>query len=290
MAISIVGRIMRSEAPTTEDLEELLDLEELDTDLYRGINEASSRLRPALYGGQVAAQALRAAAYTVPEGRLPNSLHGYFLRPGRADRPVILQVARDRDGGSFSARHVVAVQNGEVIFSMSASFQLSKPGAEWSSPRSPASQPDDLDGSSGFSRFATIMRIKPLPATVPYEEGQWPVPARLWVRTHKPLPDDPILHSCILAYASDMGSGFGDGTVPGVARGGASIDHAVWFHHQLRMDDWVLLEMAPLKAVGGRGLYSGTMQDRHGRVGGMLMQEILFAKTSATRPLPELPV
>src|SRR5579872_3296394 len=114
---------MARDVPTTDDLQELLELEELDTDLYRGMNEDTARLRPALYGGQVAAQALRAAAYTVPEGRLPNSLHGYFLRPGVSDRPVILRVARDRDGGSFSARHVVAVQNGEVIFSMSASFQ-----------------------------------------------------------------------------------------------------------------------------------------------------------------------
>ena len=91
------------------DLAELLALEELDTDLYRGINESDARWRPALFGGQVAAQALRAAAYTVPEGRIPHSLHGYFLRPGKADRLVILRVARDRDGKSFSARHVVAV-------------------------------------------------------------------------------------------------------------------------------------------------------------------------------------
>ena len=97
----MVRRTMRPEVPTTDDLQQLLDLEELDTDLYRGINESSSNLRPTLYGGQVAAQALRAAAYTVPEGRLPNSLHGYFLRPGRSDRPVILHVARDRDGALF---------------------------------------------------------------------------------------------------------------------------------------------------------------------------------------------
>src|ERR1700757_2105257 len=109
----------------------LLDLEELDTNLYRGYNEKASRDRPALFGGQVAAQALRAAASTVPEGRLPNSLHGYFLRPGRAEHPVILQVARDRDGRSFSARHVVALQQGEVIFSMSASFHLPKEGVQF---------------------------------------------------------------------------------------------------------------------------------------------------------------
>jgi acyl-CoA thioesterase II len=272
------------EVPTTDDLEELLELEELDTDLYRGMNEDTSRLRPALYGGQVAAQALRAAAYTVPEGRLPNSLHGYFLRPGRADRSVILQVARDRDGGSFSARHVVAVQNGEVIFSMSASFQTPREGTEWSSPRKPAARPEDLEDRTAFSRFQSMMKIRPLPPLVAYEDEQWPVPARMWVCTRKPLPDDPLLHACILAYASDMGSGFGDGQVEGVPRGGPSIDHALWFHEPLRMDDWVLLEMWPLKAGGSRGLYTGTMQDRSGKVGAMLTQEVLFR--SSEPPLP----
>lgn len=272
---------MRAEAPTTDDLEELLDLEELDTDLYRGVNESISDLRPALYGGQVAAQALRAAAYTVPEGRRPNSLHGYFLRPGGSDRPVILRVARDRDGGSISSRHVVALQNGEVIFSMSASFQAPREGTEWSSPRIPTAGPEEIEERSGFSRFNTTMRIRPLPATVPYEEGQWPVPSRLWLKTRRSLPDDPVLHACVLAYASDMGSGFGDGTVPSVPRGGPSIDHALWFHQPVRMDDWVLLEMWPLKAGGGRGLYTGTMQDGDGRVGGVLMQELLFRPPAA---------
>src|SRR3954452_1994519 len=107
----------------TGDLAALLDLEVLDRDLFRGANEPGASQRRSLYGGQVAAQALRAAGATVPDGRLPHSLHGYFLRPGRVDRAVILHVDRDRDGGSFSARHVRAVQEGEVIFSMVASFQ-----------------------------------------------------------------------------------------------------------------------------------------------------------------------
>lgn len=280
---------MRSEVPTTDDLQELLDLEELDIDLYRGMNETSSRQRPALFGGQVAAQALRAAAYTVPEGRLPNSLHGYFLRPGRADRPVILRVARDRDGGSFSARHVVAVQHGEVIFSMSASFQTPREGVEWSTPRAPEAEPEELDDRTAFSRFQSTMRIRPLPPTVPYDDEQWPVPARMWVSTRAPLPDDPTLHACVLTYASDMGSGFGDGTAPGVPRGGPSIDHAVWFHESLRMDNWVLLEMWPSKAGGGRGLYTGTMQDRAGRVGAMLVQEILFRTPRGPWAVPPPP-
>lgn len=277
---------MAPEDETTEELLELLDLEELDTDLYRGVNERASRARPALFGGQVAAQALRAAANTVPEGRLPNSLHGYFLRPGRSDRPVILHVARDRDGGSFSSRHVVARQEGQVIFSMTSSFQTPAEGADWSSPTEPAAGPDGIEDAAGFARFASTMEVKALPPLVAYEEGEWPVPGRLWVRTRGPLPDDPVVHACALTYASDIGSGFGDGTVPGVERSGPSIDHAVWFHDGLRMDDWVLLEMWPLKAKGGRGLYAGTMQDRHGSVGAMIMQELLFRSPPVPWPGP----
>jgi acyl-CoA thioesterase-2 len=278
---------VRPEVRTTDSLIELLDIEELDTDLYRGIHEGSARHRPALYGGQVAAQALRAAAFTVPEGRLPNSLHGYFLRPGRADRPVMLRVDRDRDGGSFSARHVVAVQNGEVIFSMSASFQTPREGPDWSSPRQPALLPDELSDRKGLARFESMLQVRPLPPVVPYEDAEWPVPARMWMRTRETLPDDAVLQACVLTYASDLGSGFGDGTVPDIPRGGPSIDHAVWFHCGLRMDDWVLLEMWPLKAGGGRGLYTGTMQDTSGRVGAMLTQEVLFRRPGSEPPPPK---
>lgn len=267
----------------TDDLLEVLNLEEIDTNLYMGINETSAGQWPALFGGQVAAQALRAAAYTVPEGRFPHSFHGYFLRAGRGDKPVLFRVARDRDGHAFSARQVNAIQSGKVIFSLSASFVAPIPSsAEWSTPRPVVALPEDLPADEAHSRFATTLDIRSLPPVVPYEEGQWPVPAHMWVRTAKPLPDDPIVHACALAYASDVGSGFGDGTVPGVGRGGTSMDHAIWFHDQLRMDDWVLLDMWPLKAGGGRGLYSGQMQDRDGRVGAMLTQEFVFRSSQAT--------
>ncbi len=272
--------------PSTDDLVELLDLEELDTDLYRGMNETSARYRPSLFGGQVAAQALRAAAYTVPDGRLPHSLHGYFLRPGRADRQVILRVDRDRDGRSFSARRVVAVQNGEVIFGMSASFQQPGPESrEWSTPRQPAAGPDQLEDRSFPDLFVRPLQVRAMPPVVPYEEGTWPVPARMWVRSRVGLPDDPLVHACILTYASDLGSGFGDGTVPDVPRGGPSIDHSIWFHEPLRMDDWVLIEQWPLKADGGRGLYAGIIQDGAGRVGAMLTQEMLL-RTPRLEPPP----
>jgi acyl-CoA thioesterase-2 len=271
----------------TKSLIELLDLEELDTDLYRGINEHGADQWPALFGGQVAAQALMAAARTAPEDRVPHSLHGYFLRPGRADRPVILRVARDRDGRSFSARHVVAVQNGEVIFSMSASFHTAEESTEYSMERAaPAVGPDDLPTRSQFGRFDHSLDIKSLPFIVPLEEGEFAAPSRMWVRTREALPDDPMLHACALVYASDLGSGFGDGTAPGVRRGGPSVDHSLWFQNPIRMDGWVMLEMWPLKAGGSRGLYHGWMHDEAGTMGAMLAQEILFRTPKGPFPFP----
>jgi acyl-CoA thioesterase II len=258
------------------DLAELLALEELDTDLYRGLNESDARWRPALFGGQVAAQALRAAAYTVPEGRIPHSLHGYFLRPGKADRLVILRVTRDRDGKSFSARHVVAVQNGEVIFSMSASFHQPRPGSEYEIDHPlPEAGPEELE-QSPFLRAYSPLDVRVFPPLVPAEPEQIVVPARLWARAKHQLADDPIVHACALTYLSDLGSGFGDGQAAGLPRGGPTIDHAVWFHHPVRLDDWVLLETWPLKAGGSRGLYTGRMRDRAGHLAAMLTQEILF--------------
>jgi acyl-CoA thioesterase-2 len=267
------------------DLVELLQLEELDTDLYRGINESDAYMRPALFGGQVAAQALRAAAYTVPEGRMPHSLHGYFLRPGRADRLVILRVARDRDGKSFSARHVVAVQNGEVIFSMSASFHQPRPSEDYEIHHPfPDAGPEDLE-QSPFLRAYSPLDVRVFPPLVPAHTEQIVVPARLWARSKQKLPDDPLVHACALTYLSDLGSGFGDGQAAGLPRGGPSIDHAVWFHHPVRLDDWVLLETWPLMAGGSRGLYTGVMRDRAGRLAAMLTQETLF-RSPDSEPRP----
>jgi acyl-CoA thioesterase II len=279
----------------TEDLLEVLELEKIDTNLYTGINELSARYWPALFGGQVAAQALRAAAYTIPEGRLPHSFHGYFLRPGRGDLPVLFKVDRDRDGGAFSSRQVVAVQEGEVIFSLAASFQSPRPEAvEWCPPREPAFSPEEVEDGDSHPRFETTLEIRGMPPTVPYEEDQRPVPARMWLKSAQPLPDDPIVHTCVMTYASDVGSGFGDGTVAGVRRGGTSLDHAMWFQQPIRMDDWVLLESWPIKTGGGRGLYSGMIQDRQGRVGAVLTQEFVFRRArpnwtppTRLRPLPE---
>jgi len=254
------------------DLVALLDLEHLDRDLFRGENEPGARDRFSLYGGQVAAQSLRAAGATVPAERLPHSLHGYFLRRGRTDLPVIFHVDRDRDGGSFSARHVRAVQDGEVIFSMLASFHEREEAASF----------DDIPTRGGAP--AETLAARPSPLLVDVREvtptrivdGQVRHSDRLWVRAANRLPDDPLTHACVLAYVSDLGSGFGQVEVAGLPAGGPSIDHSLWFHEPIRADDWILLELWPMKAGGARGLYSGSMRSDDGRLGAVVTQEMLL--------------
>jgi acyl-CoA thioesterase-2 len=256
-----------------ETLADILDVEPLDRDLFRGVNSLDARDRRSLYGGQVAAQALRAAAETVPGDRFPHSLHGYFLRPGRADRPVILAVARDRDGRSFSARHVNAIQDGEVIFSMLASFHVDEHSGTFEvTPRSDAPPPDSLAVRHGISGLVELREVTPTSM-----EGDRPsVTDQLWVRARHALRDDRIVQACALAYVSDFGSGFGQVDQPDLPPGGPSIDHAIWFHRPIRVDDWVLIELHPVKAGSARGVYLGTMRDREGGLAAMLTQEILL--------------
>jgi len=254
------------------DLAGLFELEALDRDLFRGQNEPGARERFALYGGQVAAQALKAAGSTVPDGRLPHSLHGYFLRRGQVDRPVLFHVDRDRDGGSFSARHVRAVQDGEVIFSMLASFHEPEDAVTY-----------DAVPTRGGPAADTLPQ-RPSPLLVDAREvtptriadGQVRHSDRLWVRFPTPLPDDPLTHACALTYVSDLGSGFGQVREPGLPAGGPSIDHAVWFHAPIRADDWMLLELWPLKAGSARGVYSGSLRGADGELGAVIMQEMLL--------------
>jgi len=255
-----------------DDLAALLDLEVLDRDLFRGANERTARARFSLYGGQVAAQALRAAGATVAPERAPHSLHGYFLRPGQTDRDVIYHVDRDRDGGSFSARHVRAVQDGEVIFSMLASFQEPEDAGTLDTvPTRGGTAPDSLPARPS-PLLADVREITPTRIA----DGQLRHSDRLWVRSASRLPDDPLAHACAVAYVSDLGSGFGQVTKPDLPTGGPSIDHSLWFHEPIRADEWMLLELWPMKARNARGVYSGSLRSEDGRLGVVITQEMLL--------------
>jgi acyl-CoA thioesterase II len=254
---------------SAHDFLAVLDLEELDRDLYRGAAFEGHHL----FGGHVLAQALRAATLTVPDDRAPHSLHGYFLRRGDPHHHVILQVHSDRDGGSFSARRVVAIQHGEVIFTVAASFATGEPAGEYQAPMPAAAPPDDDDAGLAYGGPPDYFESRS--ARPPSGEATRS-PSRLWMRARAPLGDDPAVHACALAYVSDFGSGFGGVEIEGVAKGGPSIDHAMWFHGPIRADDWMLLDLWPLRASQGRGTYMGTIHDRNGMLGCHLAQEALL--------------
>jgi acyl-CoA thioesterase-2 len=259
-----------------EDLVKLLDLEELDRDLFRAQNPPQTFL-PHLYGGQVAAQAARAASLTVPEGRFLHSLHGYFLRPGRSDRTTILRVDRDRDGGSFSARHVNAIQNGEVILSLLVSFNVAKDGLEFQDVQvpEPVPRPEEIPEEE-LGGHNTMFDLRPIGRSA--RAGGFPgLSHRFWARTRGPLPDDRLLHECALTYLSDMGTGFM--RVPAdEPMGGPSLDHAVWFHRPVHMDQWVLVDLEPVVASGGRAYYTGSVFNADGALVSTLVQEHLMVR------------
>jgi acyl-CoA thioesterase-2 len=264
------------------DLLALLQLEYLDRDLYRG---RSDDVYGALYGGQVAAQALLAAAATAGEDRVPHSLHSYFLRRGDAAAPVILRVDRDRDGRSYSARRVTAVQDGAVIFNLSASFHVPEDGPDEQVPSAPTvGAPEDARPSrlmmAHLSSFE--MRLPPQP------RADQVLPTRGWFRPTVELPDDPKVHFAALLYLSDTFTGLWRLPIADGHGGLTSLDHAVWFHRPFRFDDWVLMDMEAVSVAGGRGLYLGHFFDRAGRLLATMTQESLFRPGASPIPAWQL--
>jgi acyl-CoA thioesterase-2 len=263
-----------TETELAGDLASLLTLERVDRDLFRGRN-ANYGPRQTLYGGQVAAQCLLAAAATVEGDRLPHSFHGYFLRAGRVDVPVILEVDRDRDGRSFSARHVVAVQEGDVIFSMVTSFHAESEGAEFdAAPQRNAPPPEQATRHA----WSTLLEVR---AVTPTDILKGVFSDCLWVRSGTSLGDDPLMHRAGLTFLSDLGTGFGQQDRSLVGRGGPSIDHSMWFQDDIRADDWVLVDLCPVKARSARGAYHGSLRDCEGRLGATLYQEQLLLPGAA---------
>lgn len=260
------------------DLLALLTLECIDRDIYRATTLDTLE---GLYGGQVAAQALLAAAATVESDRIPHSLHSYFLRRGDPTRPVVLKVDRDRDGRSYSARRVTAVQDGKVIFNLSASFHVAEDGLDEQITQPPVLEtPEESRPSSYMS--AHLLSIEMRLPSQPRADQKFP--SRAWFRPTVTLPDDPHVHLATLLYLSDTFSGLwrlpSADTHPVLT----SLDHSMWFHRPLRFDDWVLMDMTGISVANGRGLYFGHMYERDGRLITTLSQESLYRSAPSEAP------
>ena len=275
-------------APVTdavERMQRLLTLEPVGHDRFEAITPGDGPGR--LFGGQVAAQSLRAATMTVDGSRPPHSFHAYFVRPGRPGTPLVLDVIRIRDGRSFTTRAVTATQAGEAIFFLAASFHSAEEGDDWHlPPREDVPLPDaDAAKESPFTRFESMMPFEVRPAA-----GRSPMGFALhpfWVRVRERLPDDALLHACCLAFMSDMGV-VGSARAPtssAVPFMGASLDHAVWFHRPARADEWLLFDVEPVSNYGARGLARGSMHDADGVLLATITQEALL-RPAGTTPLP----
>lgn len=284
------------------ELVDLLTLEPLEDNLYRGQSrDIGTRY---VFGGQVLGQALSAAQATMEpaNGRLSHSMHAYFLRAGDIDAPIVYQVERTRDGGSFSVRRVTAVQHGQVIFFCSASFQAAETGAEHQTEMPGVPAPEDLPATRyspdqlaslppKLQRWATRsgpFEYRRVIARDDLEPAPQAPVQQVWFRLGGPVGDAPELHRALLAYASDFHL-LGTSTYPhgisyhqpGVQM--ASLDHALWFHRDFRADDWLLYSMESPTAQNARGLSRGQIFDRNGRLVASTCQEGLIRVTPAAR-------
>jgi acyl-CoA thioesterase-2 len=273
----------------------LLDLERIEQDIFRGVSRPA--VVPRVFGGQVAAQALVAAGRTVPAERAAHSLHAYFLRPGDPGAPIVYEVDRIRDGRSFTTRRVVAIQHGQPIFHLSASFQAHEEGLEHQEPMPDAPDPETLPSAEEllpahadkFPDPRVVDRLLEVRAAIdlryvedpPYlTAGVAREPrSQVWFRARGKLADDPMLHVCLATYVSDMtlldsvllAHGRGGWAVGDVV--GASLDHAMWFHRPLRADEWLLYDQQSPSASGGRGLGTARIYTRDGRLAVSVIQE-----------------
>lgn len=287
-----------------DEMIHLLDIEPIEVNIFRGSSPKDDRQR--VFGGQVAGQALVAAFRTVADGRQVNSLHAYFLRPGDPSVPILYDVDRIREGRSFTTRRVMAIQHGKPIFNLSASFQAPEEGLEHAFEMPDAPPPETLptfaermapfvdmaedaprEKASMAARLRdAIDRPRPIDTRLvdwnpPDRAHALPPRQRVWLRADGELPDDPLVHTIVLTYASDMtlldttllphgGSWF----APGLFM--ASLDHAMWFHGPFRADRWLLYSQDTPAASNGRGLARGLVFTQEGKLVASVMQEGLI--------------
>ncbi|WP_292898046.1 MULTISPECIES: acyl-CoA thioesterase II [unclassified Nitratireductor] len=275
-----------------QDLLAILDLETLEHNLFRGRSPQSAWQR--VFGGQVIGQALVAAQRTVDAARHVHSLHCYFMRPGDPAVPIIYEVDRIRDGGSFTTRRVVAIQHGHAIFSLSASFQKEEPGLDHQLPMPEGvTPPENLRTQREFLAefgervpenirryWARERPIEVRPVIIEHYTSRDKLPPRqdVWIRTTGPVPDDRALQAAVLAYLSDMTlldtSTFAhgrNGFDPDIQM--ASLDHAMWFHRQHKLDDWLLYTQDSPSAQGARGFSRGSLYALDGTLIASVAQE-----------------
>jgi acyl-CoA thioesterase II len=263
----------------------LLNLEQIEDNIFRGPHTDENRLRT--FGGQVAAQALVAAGRTVTDKPV-HSLHAYFLRPGDPHRPTVYMVDRIRDGKSFATRRVVAVQHGEPIFNLSASFHAVEDGPSHHKPMphapDPESLPTFLERYAEFAHLEWFQRPRPIdtrtttpPMRKRRTKGSEPR-QQVWMKPVGTLPDDPLVHACVVAYASDMSLldsillahnlSWEDGSMMAV-----SLDHAMWFHRPFRADQWLLYDQESTASFGARGIARGEIYTSTGDLVVSVVQE-----------------
>ncbi len=284
-------------------LVDLLDLEPIEVNLFRGVSPNDDRQR--VFGGQVAGQALVAAGRTVEPGRTVHSLHAYFLRPGDPNVPIVYEVDRIRDGRSFTTRRVVAIQHGHAIFNLSASFHVDEAGPEHQRPMPAVPDPESLptfeERMAPYRDELHAWYDRPRPIDIrhvganPLERRfgrsghaggpHGPEPAdraptgQVWLRADGHLADDFLLHACVVAYASDLtlldttlaAHGLSIWSAPGIML--ASLDHAMWFHRRFRADEWLLYDQDSPVASGARGFARGSIYTRSGDLVVSVVQE-----------------
>jgi acyl-CoA thioesterase-2 len=281
-------------AALVRQLIDLLDVERIDTDLYRGARQPGGVGR--VFGGQVIGQALQAAQRSIEDGKVAHSLHAYFMRAGDEDHPIVYRVVRDFEGRSFANRRVIAMQKGQPILNMAASFQLPAEGLHHQEPMPDVPDPDELRSEAElreemrdqvpekFRRF--FLRARPVEIR-PVNPRNWFAPAKTearqhsWFRVVAPLPDDLALHRAMLGYASDMtllgtcmmphGVSWMSGQVQT-----ASLDHALWLHEPFRFDEWLLYSTDSPWAGHSRGFNRGRVYSRDGRLVASVAQEGLI--------------
>ncbi|MEO1451539.1 MAG: acyl-CoA thioesterase II [Bacteroidota bacterium] len=278
---------------TSAELADLLTLEAIEVNIFRGQSYRTPWKR--VFGGQVLAQALHAAYRTVPEDRIMHSMHGYFLLTGNIDLPIVYQVARTRDGGSFSTRRVAAIQDGKTIFILAASFQKSQPGLEHQIEMPSVPGPEGLVSDDEIMEelkttdpaFHAVIshprpiEFRPVERLDQMEQKAYPPYRHVWMRAKTPVTDNQAMQQQMLAYASDYNllmTAFLPHQMQGPSKHFffASLDHAMWFHREVSLNDWLLYAMDSPSASNTRGLSRGNIFTQDGKLVASVVQEGLI--------------